>query len=209
MRRFAIIAPHAKIHAGQLKVQEDDLWTPTLLGDVLVAWYDILDEVNPDLEYDGVKTWHDKSGNGHHLYQSDHDKQPQWVEHAFSNSKEGVVYDGVNDRLSGTTMTVAQPFTVAQIIKTGTEQHPFGAIFGGPAQDAVIYVSNEDVGGEVAMKAGNLPGNTVGSGVTVLPETIYIVVTQFDGDDSSIALNSNKIAMPGVGTFGITNGPNQ
>lgn len=208
MRRYPVIAPNVKQHPARIEATPDNLWTPDLLGDVLVAWYDILNEKNPDLEYDGLKVWHDKTGNGNHIYQDNHELQPTWVEHAFSNSKEGVVYDGFNDRMSGTTLSVPQPFTVAQIIKTGQDQHEYGAIFGGAAQDAVIYIRNEDVDGEIAMKAGNLEGNTVGSGIKVEKDKIYIMITQFDEDDSSISLNSQRIEMPGVGTFGITSGPN-
>lgn len=209
MNRYPRVAPLARIHPGRIDIPVDEWWTPDLLGaNAIVAWYDIQSDNSYDNEGDGVKVWRDKSGNNNDLYQDDHRRQPDWVEHSFSPSKEGVVFDGVSDRLAGTTLTVAQPFTVVQIIKTGASQQNQAAIFGGPAQDAVVYVSNEYAAGNFALKAGNQPTNVADSGVKAQPYTTYIVVSQFDGNNSSIAINGVKTSMPGVGTFGITNGPN-
>lgn len=210
MRRIPVIAPQAKEQAGKLSIPIDELWTPALLGtDVLVAWYDILEDDSYSQEGDGIKLWKDKSGNGHDLTQTDHSKQPDWIPHMFGHSKNGAVYDGLDDRLSAHNMTIAQPFTVMEIVKTGDSQHHQAATFGGSANDAVLYVSNEYASGRWAMRAGGDPSNVADSGVQAVPDTTYMVVAQFDADNSSISFNGQqKIPMPGIGTFGITGGPN-
>lgn len=174
-----------------------------MLGDAVVAWWDVLDVASVDRIGDAVTGLRDRSGTGNDLNQPNPGQQPKWVEHAVTNSFEAAVYDGRNDRLEAD-FDLSGSFTVCQMIQTGTLIPDFASSFqGGNAGDAVLYVRNADLGNAVAISAGNL----VSTGKVLLPETNYIIVAQFNGAGSRVSINGEVFETPNIGSAGVTSGP--
>ena len=196
--------PATATGSGKNERASSELWTPEDLGADVVAWWDVYDRGTVIYNGDYVDTLLDKTSNNHDLSQVVPSKQPKWVEHAISNSFEGIEFDGIDDRMKNSTMVLPQPFSVVQLFRTDDTQAEYASSFGGDfAIDALIYIRNRDFSDHLCLSAGNI----VDTGLTVSPSQNQILVAQFNNATSSAALNGIEAATPNTGTFGISAGP--
>jgi hypothetical protein len=179
------------------------LWTPAVLGNDLVAWWDIMDAKSVTRQANGIAKIEDKTTYDNDLSQPIADRQPTWTEHVIADSFEAAYYDGDNDAMVSN-FGLSQPFTVVQMIRTGDSLPSNASSFQGAPDDALIYLRNGDIGNEFSLGAGN---QIVGTGKVLEYNTNYIVVACFNGANSRANLNGEVFAASGIGPNGITSGP--
>ena len=100
-----------------------------------------------------VAGWKDKSGNNNHAQQSTSTKRPTY-DSTGTNGKSVVNFDGSNDFVSSTTVSVTQPYTFGIVAKTNNNSSGRDFLFDGHSGSnrSIIALDNS---GTVQMWANN------------------------------------------------------
>jgi hypothetical protein len=100
-----------------------------------------------------VKIWYDQSGNGRHVSQNTAFRQPKIVNTGniiLENNKPGIQFDGINDKLLSSNLTLSQPLTLFVVnkynntntqvfISLSTSQSVYANVITGPNQFRIYY----------------------------------------------------------------------
>lgn len=174
-------------------------WTPADLPG-LALWLDPADASTFSFSSSSVVSeWRDKSGNGHHFSQATVTNQP--VRGVGFGGINSVFFDGTDNYLTRalTGVIASQPFSIV-----------FVAEVGGVSSKGITDVSGSS--GRIVIDASNdgtswmfFAGSAVVNGPATPILTPQVIVMDFDGAASDIAINSGAPVVygnPGTNTYG-------
>lgn len=111
------------------KAASGSLWTPTSLGVALNTWLSPRDAATVTSSGGTSSQITDKSGNGHTYSQATATNQPAYGTRTI-NGHLVLDFDGVDNFMTGTSTTLAQPFTVAAVMQTDSIAAVTQRVFG-------------------------------------------------------------------------------
>lgn len=134
--------------------------------------------------------WDDLTGNGHHIYQGNGDKQPAKVDDVI-NGQPVVRFDGVDDHMLASWVR-PQPYTILTVCVPTRTGKTFVSILDG--QNAWILLDTWDAANIRFLAGGD---STLAPSTVTNPQLITAVA---NGDSGSLAVNDGTPS-PGNGTF--------
>lgn len=191
------------VRPGALLGHTPGLWTPpssaaavaftpsSIAG--LQAWYKADAGTSTTTDGVAISQWNDQSGNARHLTQATGANQPLYKA-AIQNALPGVLFDGVNDQLAATAVSVAQPDTIFAVVKNlqvipGT----VNGIFDGATTRQSVYRQTDDT---LRATAGTDTGSTFTFGTANAHQMSLIV----NGASTALWMNASSVALGNIGT---------
>ncbi len=199
--------------SGVIMVTEGE-WTPLALGSSLVAWYDATDLATIHLTGNGVSQWDDKSGNGYHLLQATASARPSYSIAAFQSSASGVIFDGVDDRMTATGVPMGvsafSMFAFAQMQAGGTvpayltsfqangDTNPVSTT----ASVMALGTNNGNVDDLIGRRNGSVVASMrhVNDGQTPLNGVYYRLGSVWDGANQTLYIDNVLASTPAAST---------